>query len=206
MITLRSVTPKVTIHWGEAMLTLLKRWLDAPLWADHSSSSHPSQISRNKTKLGLGVAFAVGTLCASLQSAAAAPGPLVTTKEGIVQGIHLQRRRRVSWRSLRRAAARQSALEAAEEPCAMGGRPEDAGLCTNLRADHDARRFRGPGEQQRRLPLSQRLHAESQSVSASFRSSSGSTAAATSTARPPATTAAKWRQTAKPSSSRWNTV
>ena len=45
------------------------------------------QNSRNKTKLGLGVAFAVGALCASLQGAAAAPGPLVGTQEGIVKGF-----------------------------------------------------------------------------------------------------------------------
>ena len=68
------------------MLTLLKRWLNAPLRADQSSSSNPSETSRSKTKLGLGVAFAVGTLCASLQGAAAAPGPLVGTQEGIVKG------------------------------------------------------------------------------------------------------------------------
>jgi hypothetical protein len=69
------------------MLTLFKRWLNVPLRADPSSSANPSKISRNTTKIGLGVAFAAGTLCASLQGAAAAPGPLVTTKEGIVQGI-----------------------------------------------------------------------------------------------------------------------
>jgi para-nitrobenzyl esterase len=69
------------------MLTLLKRWLDAPLWADHSSTSKPSEISRATTNLGLGLAFAAGALCASLQGATAAPGPLVGTQEGIVQGI-----------------------------------------------------------------------------------------------------------------------
>jgi para-nitrobenzyl esterase len=69
------------------MLTLLKRWLNAPFWADQSFSSNLSKISRNKTKIGLGVAFAAGTLFASLHGAAAAPGPLVGTKEGIVKGI-----------------------------------------------------------------------------------------------------------------------
>ena len=68
------------------MLTLLKRWLNAPLWADQSSSSNASETSRSKAKLGLGVAFAAGTLCASLHGAAAAPGPLVATQEGIVKG------------------------------------------------------------------------------------------------------------------------
>ena len=69
------------------MLTLLKRWLSAPLRADQSSSSNTSETSRSKTKLGLGVAFALGTMCASLHGAAAAPGPLVGTQEGIVQGF-----------------------------------------------------------------------------------------------------------------------
>ena len=127
------------------MLTLLKRWLNAPLWANQSSSSsNASKTSRNKTKLGLGVVFAVGALCASLHGAAAAPGPAGRDPRGDRQGLHLKWRRRVPRHSLRRAAARQSALEAAEEPCALGRRPDDAGLRADLRADHDARRVRRP--------------------------------------------------------------
>src|ERR1700735_5380730 len=68
------------------MLTLLKRRLNAPLWADQSFSSNTSGTSASKAKLGLGVVVAVGTLCASLHGAAAAP-PLVGTQEGIVRGF-----------------------------------------------------------------------------------------------------------------------
>ena len=61
------------------MFKLSKRWPSAPLRVD------PSQTSR-KTSLGLGLLFAVGAMCASLHGAAAA-GPIVTTKEGPVQGF-----------------------------------------------------------------------------------------------------------------------
>ena len=61
------------------MFKLSKRWLNARLRAD------PSQTSR-RSRLGLGLVFAVGALCASLHGAAA-DGPLVTTKEGPVQGF-----------------------------------------------------------------------------------------------------------------------
>ncbi len=65
------------------MLKLLKLWADARLRAD---APHPSHISTRRS-LCRGVVFALGALCASLHGAVAAPGPLVGTQEGIVQGL-----------------------------------------------------------------------------------------------------------------------
>ena len=47
--------------------------------------THIQNVEGNEPRAG--VAFAVGTLCASLHGAAAAPGPFVATQEGIVKGI-----------------------------------------------------------------------------------------------------------------------
>jgi para-nitrobenzyl esterase len=65
------------------MLKLSKLWADARLRADAPQTSQKSK----RTNLRLGVIFALGTLCASWHGAAAAPGPLVGTQEGIVQGF-----------------------------------------------------------------------------------------------------------------------
>jgi hypothetical protein len=73
------------------MFKLSNRWLNARLRAD------PSQTSR-KTSLGLGVVFAVGALSASLHGAAAA-GPIVTTKEGPVQGFISIIETGISWKT-----------------------------------------------------------------------------------------------------------
>ncbi len=65
------------------MFKLSRLWANARLRADTSTTSK----TLKGTSLGLGVALAVGAMCASLHGAAAAPGPLVGTQEGIVQGL-----------------------------------------------------------------------------------------------------------------------
>ena len=63
------------------MSKLSQLWVVVRLHADTCRTS-------KKTNLGLSLVFAAGVaLCASLHAAAAEPGPLVTTHEGIVQGI-----------------------------------------------------------------------------------------------------------------------
>ncbi len=62
------------------MFKLSKLRLNAP---SRANTSRPPR----KTNVGMSVAFAVGALCASIYSAAAAPGPLVGTREGIVKGV-----------------------------------------------------------------------------------------------------------------------
>ncbi|VFU09803.1 Carboxylic ester hydrolase [Methylocella tundrae] len=62
------------------MFKLSKLWRSAPLRADTSRRSR-------KINLGLSLIFAAGAMCASWHGAAAAPGPIVTTKEGRVQGF-----------------------------------------------------------------------------------------------------------------------
>ncbi len=54
--------------------------------ADAPQNSGASKIKR-KANLCLGAVVALGTLCASLHGASAAPGPLVGTQEGIVKGV-----------------------------------------------------------------------------------------------------------------------
>ena len=67
------------------MLKLPKLRPNARLRAGPPQKSDTPKISR-KASLCLGAVFALGTLWASLHGAAAAPGPLVGTQEGIVQG------------------------------------------------------------------------------------------------------------------------
>ena len=68
------------------MLKLPKLWPSARLRADAPQNSGASKIKR-KAHLCLGAVVALGTLCASLHGASAAPGPLVGTQEGIVKGV-----------------------------------------------------------------------------------------------------------------------
>ncbi len=60
------------------------------LWVGARSRLDRSRIPNHKlskTSLGLSAILAAGALCASLHGAAAAPGPLVGTQEGIVKGV-----------------------------------------------------------------------------------------------------------------------
>ena len=68
------------------MFKLSKLWPSARLCAGAARNSSASNISR-KARLCLSAVFAFGALCASPHGASAAPGPLVATQEGIVQGV-----------------------------------------------------------------------------------------------------------------------
>ena len=56
------------------------------LWLDACSRAVTSKVSRVSI-LGLSLIFVAGALCASLHSATVAPGPVVTTKDGSVEGF-----------------------------------------------------------------------------------------------------------------------
>jgi para-nitrobenzyl esterase len=93
----------------DAMIHLLKRWLALCLLADAQHASGPHHISgcspnshsssarkaSRKTSLSIGLAAALGTLCASWSGATATPdqtpekkpSPVVETKQGRVQGF-----------------------------------------------------------------------------------------------------------------------
>ena len=141
----RRLLSSATLTWrkGGTMFKLTKLWANLRLRAE----CHKRPTDFRKTNVGLGAAFALDAV-RIVAWRAAAPGPMVGTQEGRVQGLSCPRRRRVPWHSLRRAASRQSALEAAEEQGAMVRRSEDASVRTDLRADHGVRRVRWAGEQQ----------------------------------------------------------
>ena len=101
-----------------------------------------------------------------------------------------QGRRRIPRRSLRRPAGRQSALEAAEEACAMGRSPDDSGLRANLRPGHHFGVFAGPANDNEDC-LYLNVFTPNLDPSARLPVIVWIQAAAMSTARPPAMTAAR---------------
>ena len=93
-------------------------------------------------------------------SAAATPGPIVTTKEGPVQGFIKNGVAEFLGIPIRRAANRRSALAPSQAARALDHRSKGDGLRADLRAKQSVRGVRGTSEQQRGLPLPQCLYAK----------------------------------------------